>query len=171
MVEFNFHNNLNVFIDENKSIMERIPDIDNLIRKGVCFEFSLYKYNMLIIAQIEDYDNINKSMTLFLDKMMAKGNFIILHKISENDYSDLTIDEFKKMVYLYDNKLITEEETKEEKINDISIIKNKYMILHNKFSKINNTNNFEKYINDEFDKNKNKYIKIFNDELKNELKK
>jgi hypothetical protein len=100
MVEFNFHNNLNVFIDENNDIRERLTEIDNLIRKGVCFEFSLYKYNMMIIAQIEDFDKINKSMTLFLDKMLAKGNFIILHKISKNDYTDITI-EIKMLIKIY----------------------------------------------------------------------
>lgn len=171
MVEFNFHNNLNIFIDENNDIKERLVDIDNLIRKGVCFEFSLYKYNMMIIAQVEDFDKINKSMTLFLDKMLAKGNFIILHKISENDYTDITIDEFKKMVYLYNNKLLNDSDTKEEKINNINIIKNKYMILHNKFNKLNNYEEYENYINIEFNKNKDKYKKIFNEELKNELNK
>lgn len=168
MVEFNYHNNLNVFIEENKEIMQRLPDIDNLIRNGVCFEFSIFKYNMMIIAQIKDYENINKSMSLFLDKMLAKGNFIILHKISQNDYTDITIDEFKKMVYLYNNKILDENDTKEEKINDINLIKNKYIILDSKFNKIKETN-FENYINIEFEKNKNKYIKIFNEELKKEL--
>jgi hypothetical protein len=168
MVEFNYHNNLNVFIEENKEIMQRLPDIDNLIRNGVCFEFSIFKYNMMIIAQIKDYENINKSMSLFLDKMLAKGNFIILHKISQNDYTDITIDEFKKMVYLYNNKILDENDTKEEKINDINVIKNKYIILDSKFNKIK-APNFENYINIEFDKNKNKYIKIFNEELKKEL--
>lgn len=168
MVEFNYHNNLNVFIEENKEIIPRLTDIDNLIRNGVCFEFSIFKYNMMIIAQIKDYENINKPMSLFLDKMLAKGNFIILHKISQNDYTDITIDEFKKMVYLYNNKILDENDTKEEKINNINVIKNKYMILDNKFSKIK-TINFENYINIEFNKNKNKYIKIFNEELKKEL--
>ena len=168
MVEFNYHNNLNVFIEENKENMQRLPDIDNLIRNGVCFEFSIFKYNMMIIAQIKDYENINKSMSLFLDKMLAKGNFIILHKISQNDYTDITIDEFKKMVYLYNNKFLDENDTKEEKINDINVIKNKYIILDSKFNKIK-APNFENYINIEFDKNKNKYIKIFNEELKKEL--
>jgi hypothetical protein len=152
MVEFTFHNDLNVLNEQNNKnydILSVLSDIALLIKNGLCYEYSIFKYDLIIIIpRIEKDHNIatNKIMSVFLEDSIAKGNFIIIHKISKNDYSNITINEIKQFVYLYKSKQMVAEDTMIEKINNIEKIKNKYMILYNKFKQYRKKNN-EQYSN------------------------
>ena len=140
MIEFTFYNDLNVLIPENqtKELQPRLKDISMLLKTGIFFEFSVYTYNLIIVTPKLEYDNLNtyptnKIISLFLDKLIAKGDFIIFCKISQNDYTNFSIKELKQMVYLYNNKNLKTDETKIDKIDNIQVIKNKHMLLYNKF--------------------------------------
>lgn len=183
MIEFTYHNDLNVFNQQNQKpeLIPRLGDIAELLKSGTYFNFSVYKYNLVVVVpnipENED-GKINKVISLFLNKMIAKGNFIILHKVAQNDYTNFSINELKQMVYLYNQKDLKSKDTINEKINNIKVVKNKYMILHNKFKELNknslDNNSFNKFVNDTFNifKDNIKYKNtIFNKHVFKELEK
>lgn len=188
MCEFTFHNDLNVLNKQNQKpdLIPRLKDISLLLKSGTFFEFSIYKYNLIIVTPyFSEYSgvNTNKIVTIFLNKMIAKGDFIILNKISENDYTNFSIKEFKQMVYLYDDKDLKSEDILNEKVNGLQVIKNRHMILYNKFKKYKshkqikvnellNDNIFLEWINKIFEQIEKKLSNdgIFNMEVYNELK-
>lgn len=189
MIEFTYHNDLNILNQENQQnsdLVPRLKDIAGLIKTGLFYELSLYKYNLILIVPLVQDMNIdslptNKIITLFLNKTICKGDFIILSKVAKNDYTNFSIKELKKMVYLYDQKNLKSKDTKNEKVGDIKVVKNKYMILYNKFKEYRNTrkvselmNNdmFHKFINETYEKFENNLEckdTILNTQIYNEL--
>lgn len=105
LLEFTFHNDMNIFNNHNQceSIRPRLPNIWELLKTGIYYEISIFKYNLVIVTPTNDYINepSNKIISLLLNSMDARGSFIILHKITETEYYDITITELKKMVYLH----------------------------------------------------------------------
>jgi hypothetical protein len=139
---FIYYNDLTVVNPENSNsdIRPMLGDIVDLIKNGAYYEYSLYKYNLVIVMKPLKKDELlkytdNKIMTIFLNNMLVKGNCLILHKVTQNDYTDITLDEFKQMVYLYTDKNLDSDEISKEKVDGIYKIKNKHMILYNKFRK------------------------------------
>ena len=194
MAEFTFHNDMNVLNQENQKpdLIPRLRDISMLLKTGSFFEFSVYKYNLIIVTPlIECNDNdkgnfdsypTSKVISLFLNKMIAKGDFIVLCKVAQNDYINFSINELKQMVYLYDQKDLKSKDTVNEKVGEIKVVKNKHMILYNKFKEYRNgkkiselmkDNVFNSFVNETFEKFKEniKYKDtIFNVQVFKELK-
>lgn len=180
MCEFTYHNDLNVFNEQNQieELLPRLQEIGNLIKTGLYYDYSIYKYNLVIIFSNE-YKNsdINKILTVFLNNKIkdknipAKGNFIILNKVAKNDYTNITINEFKKIVYCYKDKDLKSEDTKIEKIDNLYVIKNRFVILNNRFKKYKKKlEDFNDFINktfNEFILDNNIFNKYILDEIKN----
>ena len=91
MIEFKFHNDLNVLNEQNNmnnDLFPHIHDIALLIKNGLYYEYSIFKYDLIIIIPRIEKDKtlpVNKLMTVFIEDSIAKGNFIIIQKISTND--------------------------------------------------------------------------------------
>ena len=168
MIDFIYHNNnFNVLNDENKKegLQPHLQDIFLLIKNGLHYEYSIFKYNLVIIVP-QEYKNepCNKiiSMLVYDDnkKLEAKGNFIILNKVAENEYVDISIKELKQMVYLYKNKNLTVQDVSNEtqailnKETKIEKVKNRYMVLYNKFKEYRKDNKISEMLN-----NFNEYVK------------
>jgi hypothetical protein len=177
MLEFTYHNDMNIFNEDNQdvSIRPQLQNIWDLMKTGIYYEFSIFKYNLILVTQTEKYGNeSNKIISLLINDAVAKGSFVILHKITEQDYYNITIPELKKMVYLHKMQQLDENESDDKKINNLLVVKNKYVTLHNKYSKFKsdpeNLNlNFEEFCDKEYlELNTND---IFNEIVKNEITK
>lgn len=174
MCEFTFHNDLNVLNERNQTeeLMPRLHDIADLIKNGIYFEYSLMRYTLVIIGKKNDLD-VNKPITLLIKKLKAKGNYIILHKISQNDYTNITVKELKKLVFLYDVDML-EEDTNIEKINGVDVCKNKYQIIYKKYKETGKKmNEYEKFVETEYSKIENNIDNglTFDEEMYKEMKK
>ena len=107
---------------------------DDYVSNTHVIEYSIFKYNLIFF--VKDTNILNNKVSRLLHRPV-KGDVIIMSKISESQYDNLSIDEVGKMIAAANNTKLTNDDLKLEKNkNGTVIIKNKYRILENKYRKI-----------------------------------
>jgi len=114
--------------------------IDTEQQKNYQFiESTLLKFNLIAGIEKEPKNNkINKYATKILGKYPVYGDVIFVLRIDDQDYDSITIDTFNKLLKVTSNCLsgreLTDNEKSDEKIEGIPVIKNKYVLLKNRYN-------------------------------------
>lgn len=116
-------------------------------------ELPFLKFNLIMYVREGSTDTINKKATLLFGSKKILGDVIVLSKSSENEYIDLDLALFKKMLIVaegsLDNRVLTEsEKDDDEKVDGLPIIKNRHRILHNRYNNYVKMCHFCKIVSD-----------------------
>lgn len=114
-------------------------DYDNYEIKNITFlAFDL----CIVIHKDRDNKGINKRITRLVGDQIIYGDVIIISK-STHEYYDLSEDMLEKLLLishgpLKNRSLNDNEKVDEEKVNDLPVIMNRYMILEKRYSQYKN---------------------------------
>lgn len=109
--------------------------LDNLNPKDYVFlETFILKFNLIIYLQVNpEDDSLNKVATRICGKHKINGPVLIANRVNEFDFGSIDKQLFKDIVLVtgssIDDRNLTEEEKKDEKKNDLPVIKNSYTLL------------------------------------------
>lgn len=104
-------------------------------------EYSFLKFNLVVFIQIKPTnDEINKKTTKLIGKYRIHGDAIIVSKLTGNEFLDLDIELFNKLLIvsegpLYKRNLTDEEKKDGEKLNGLPIVFNRYLVLEERLKK------------------------------------
>lgn len=112
-------------------------------------EHNLLKFNFIIYLKKNPSETINKNATKLLGTGKIADDVIVVLKITESEYIDLTTEIMEKLLTICCDTLskrkLTEQENENEKINDLPVVKNAHCILKKKYNdykvKCQNCNN------------------------------
>lgn len=104
-------------------------------------ELPLIKFNLIVFIQTNPLqDTINKKATKLVGTHKIHGDILVAAKSSEDEYIDMDIQLFEKLLILSSGPLIkrvlTDDEKKDgERIDGLPIVQNKYHILNERLKK------------------------------------
>jgi len=149
-----FHNGIEVLASNSQNVTEfvygdhplehyKLTEYDENKYKIIEFEFiSLGLCAVIDLEQqISDNKKVNKIITRIIGDQIIYGDVLLILKIP-NAYEDLNMALFQKINVLsfgpYDNRKLTEDEKKDtDKINDLSVVNNKYCIIESRLKNYN----------------------------------
>lgn len=127
---------------------------EEIKKKYKSIDLPFYKFNLLMYVEVDggntddahegdDADNtdntikkVNKKATKLYGSEIIHGKVFIVSKSTEHEFLDITYRLLNDMLCLAEgplkNRTLTEEDNKEEKINDLPIVNNKYCFMDKK---------------------------------------
>ena len=122
---------------------ETIEDMDSY----KCADCPFLKFNLLVLFKEDTTQPINKIITKLVGKQKIYGDCYVLSKSAENEYIDIDMILFKKIMHiaegpLKNRELKDDEKDVDEEDNQLPIIMNRHCVLEKRFANYKPTCNY-----------------------------
>lgn len=136
--QFTYNNSFEIVYTNDRQ-QDYIKALQQSADKFITHEHNIFKYNLLFNFSMDKKDkSVNKIVTKVLGNKV-NGPILVMLKLQDNKYGDITKEEFKKIISLSETPLkardLDKSEHEEEKHESgVYKVKNRFKILQDRFS-------------------------------------